>query len=120
MRFYQRMCIDVSPPVSRRDRGEIGAACGCGAALAELRARLEAVELRLPPQRPNLEAAIVAAVPAGLVFGIAELHRHASLHKDLAAALEGLSPKGIGARLRRMSSIARVGRDGAGVLWAVQ
>jgi hypothetical protein len=40
-RFSPRMSIDMAMSVSRCDRGDAGARCGCGAELAALRARLE-------------------------------------------------------------------------------
>ena len=37
------MSIDVTRPVLRRDRGGVGARCGCGADLPALRAQLDAI-----------------------------------------------------------------------------
>jgi len=91
-------------------------------------ARVDALE-RLAPRSIDDRVWLPAIVRAasGRAFSAKELIAHGRVDRDLAAALDGLSVKQIGQRLRALAgtvivdgfTIARIGRDGDGCIWSV-
>jgi hypothetical protein len=108
-RFSPRMSIDMAMSVSRCDRGDAGARCGCGAELAALRARLEVLtasvanlvfELRgwrADPARHRVASeqddrdavlgALVAALVGDYCFSARDLMARGAKHAELRHAL---------------------------------
>jgi hypothetical protein len=98
-------------------------------AVAELRAALpEKRGSRAVPRFSDDQTflALVAAAVHGCAFNVAELLEHARVDADLGRALANLSPLQVGHKLRALAGrvlggveLQRVGRDSAGVVWAV-
>jgi hypothetical protein len=126
------MPTDVSPRVSSRDGGGVGAACGCGAAFAELRARVAAIEHRLSPSTLRREdrAALERILPAlaGSVGSACFLASEAvaSDHPGVRLVLGSLTGRRLGRLLRRGEGVPvggyvvhAQGMESGSILWAV-
>jgi hypothetical protein len=126
------MSIDVSMPVTRGDCGGVAADCGCGAAFAELRARVAAIEHRLSPStlRRGDRAALERILPAiaGALGSECFLASEAvaSEHAALRLVLGGLSGRQLGRLLRRAEGVPvgsytvhAQGVESGSILWAV-
>jgi hypothetical protein len=91
--------------------------------------RVLALEARVAALEPASDAQLLAAIAgsvAGHVFNVAELRAHARVDADLARVLRGLTNRQLGKRLRALAGqdvggfvLQRVGRDEAGIVWAV-
>jgi glutathione S-transferase len=126
------MPTDVSTPVSRRDCRGVGAACGCGAASAELRARVAAIEYRLAPSTLRREdrAALERILPAiagalGSEYFLAS-EAIASANPALVLVLAGMNARRLGKLLRRGDGVPVAGyavhargMEAGAVLWEV-
>jgi hypothetical protein len=126
------MPTDVSSPVSRRDCGGVGAACGCGAAVVELRARVAAIEHRLShstlrrEDRATLERILPALAGALGSECFLAAEAVASNNPALVLVLAGMNARRLGRLLRRADGlevcgyVARAsGTEAGAILWSV-